>query len=42
MNNLMLYIHIPFCESKCYYCDFVSLKNDSEIVEKYVYKLIED
>lgn len=24
MSNLGLYIHIPFCSSKCDYCDFVS------------------
>lgn len=24
MKNLSIYIHIPFCESKCYYCNFVS------------------
>ncbi len=24
MNNLGLYIHIPFCVSKCDYCDFLS------------------
>ena len=31
-----LYIHIPFCNKKCHYCNFfstVSLKNRSEIVE---------
>ena len=24
MNPLALYIHIPFCQSKCFYCDFYS------------------
>ncbi len=24
-----LYLHIPFCHSKCYYCDFVSAANPS-------------
>lgn len=29
MNNkeLGIYIHIPFCKKKCYYCDFVSFSN---------------
>lgn len=26
MKDLGLYIHIPFCKSKCYYCDFCSIK----------------
>ncbi|EGK8085068.1 oxygen-independent coproporphyrinogen III oxidase, partial [Campylobacter lari] len=28
-----LYIHIPFCESKCFYCSFTSLKKKD--FEKY-------
>lgn len=24
MNNLGLYVHIPFCDQKCHYCDFTS------------------
>ncbi|MCR5782921.1 MAG: radical SAM family heme chaperone HemW [Clostridia bacterium] len=34
MNSL--YIHIPFCRSKCPYCDFYSLRADGETVEAYV------
>ncbi|WP_456400132.1 radical SAM family heme chaperone HemW [Persephonella sp.] len=31
-----LYIHIPFCELKCPYCDFVSIENTSkDLVKKY-------
>lgn len=33
-----LYIHIPFCRSKCAYCDFFSLpldKNDTNITRRY-------
>lgn len=26
MKDLGLYIHIPFCKGKCYYCDFCSIK----------------
>lgn len=24
LEDLAIYIHIPFCQSKCYYCDFIS------------------
>lgn len=35
-KDLGLYIHIPFCESKCYYCDFNSHVNKNYLVEKYI------
>lgn len=36
MNNAAgLYIHIPFCLSKCPYCDFYSLKYDRKTAQKY-------
>lgn len=34
-----LYFHIPFCRSKCPYCDFFSVKYDKELAEKYVERL---
>lgn len=34
-----LYIHIPFCRSKCPYCDFFSVKYDNASAETYVEKL---
>ena len=35
MNDISIYVHIPFCESKCYYCDFNSGLYSKEIQEKY-------
>lgn len=35
-KDLSIYIHIPFCYSKCYYCDFNSFTNELNIQEKYV------
>lgn len=40
MDKLSIYIHIPFCEQKCPYCDFYSKINKNEY-DNYVKKLIE-
>jgi len=37
-----VYVHIPFCESKCYYCDFCSGKYNNDVIEKYFDKLIDE
>lgn len=34
--NLGLYIHIPFCQQKCFYCDFPSYANIENLQEAYV------
>jgi len=31
-----IYIHIPFCFKKCYYCDFFSFIPSQEEIEKYL------
>jgi len=36
MERLGIYIHIPFCKSKCFYCDFNSYANHEELVGAYV------
>lgn len=36
MADIGIYIHIPFCIKKCYYCDFVSYDNISDKQEKYI------
>lgn len=42
MKELELYIHIPFCVKKCFYCDFLSMPVDESIRRHYVCKLIEE
>lgn len=41
-KELMLYIHIPFCEKKCDYCDFLSAPAGEEVKYQYVNKLIQE
>lgn len=36
MNNIGLYLHIPFCVSKCPYCDFYSFRSDESKKSAYV------
>lgn len=35
-STLGLYIHIPFCENKCNYCDFYSFKANDKAKDDYV------
>ena len=41
MKNLGIYIHIPFCRSKCQYCDFYSMggARNREAMDKYLQAL---
>ena len=34
-KELGIYIHIPYCKQKCYYCDFISYTN-TNLVEQYI------
>lgn len=42
LKKLGIYIHIPFCSNKCYYCDFVSFPKFNSEMDKYIdYLLLE-
>ena len=41
-KELGIYIHIPFCKSKCYYCDFISYQNKEEKIEEYIEEVINE
>ncbi len=36
MKQIGIYVHIPFCQKKCNYCDFVSYSNKEEFIKDYV------
>ena len=42
MDELGIYIHIPFCVKKCYYCDFVSFAKKGNKVNEYYTSLIKE
>ncbi len=44
INSIDLYINIPFCTSKCYYCSFISLPMTKcqNLVEPYIEALIKE
>ena len=35
-KEIGLYIHIPFCKSKCSYCDFCSYENKENLIPEYI------
>ena len=37
-----VYIHIPFCKSKCYYCDFNSYSGKENLIENYVDAVVKE
>ena len=41
-KNLGIYVHIPFCRSKCEYCDFYSLGGgrSKELMDRYLHALV--
>ncbi len=41
-KEIGIYIHIPFCVSKCYYCDFISYTNQNNMIESYINALCKE
>ncbi len=41
-NTLGIYIHVPFCTVKCPYCNFYSVKHQSDLEERYISALVAD
>ncbi|MGI6124481.1 MAG: radical SAM family heme chaperone HemW [Acetivibrionales bacterium] len=41
-KQIGLYIHIPFCKQKCYYCDFPSYSGMEEYWEAYIDALVSE
>jgi oxygen-independent coproporphyrinogen-3 oxidase len=42
MTAAGLYIHIPFCSSRCSYCDFATGLYQSELADRYVRAVVEE
>lgn len=42
MKNIGIYIHIPFCKQKCYYCDFISYSKKDNLIEEYINAILEE
>ncbi|MCJ7508111.1 MAG: radical SAM family heme chaperone HemW [candidate division Zixibacteria bacterium] len=40
--SFSIYLHIPFCISKCPYCDFASIPLDQNLTEKYLSALLSE
>ena len=42
MINGGIYIHVPFCLSKCYYCNFYSVPVNDILIEDYYNSLVKE
>ena len=42
MTAQSIYIHIPFCKTKCPYCDFASWANKEHLIARYIEALISE
>ncbi|WP_296141085.1 radical SAM family heme chaperone HemW [uncultured Anaerococcus sp.] len=42
MQKVGCYIHIPFCQKKCYYCDFCAYMNVEHRIDNYINNLLKE
>ena len=42
MEEFGIYVHIPFCKKKCYYCDFISFDCMENKIDDYINSLIKE
>jgi oxygen-independent coproporphyrinogen-3 oxidase len=42
MKRAGIYIHVPFCRSRCSYCDFATGAYEEALAEKYVHALVRE
>ena len=41
-KEIGIYVHIPFCKQKCYYCDFCSYAQKQEFIPNYIKCLLQE
>lgn len=41
-KDIGVYVHIPFCKAKCFYCDFVSFVDKNMLMENYIDAVIKE
>jgi len=42
MREIGIYVHIPFCKKKCFYCDFISYCDKNELISSYIKALLKE
>src|ERR1043165_7100568 len=42
MDRAGIYLHIPFCRSRCSYCDFATGMYDRNVADRYVRALLKE